>query len=52
MKMGLAPVNYSTWQHILCSKVETGEDVKKKKKIRRDRLHKTSQRPFIFLALL
>lgn len=31
MKMGLPPVNYSTWQHILCSKVEIEEDVKNKK---------------------
>lgn len=31
MEKGLPPVNYSTWQHIPCSKFETGGHKKKKK---------------------
>lgn len=42
--MSVPWVNYSTWQHILCSKVGA-ENIKK---IRHDHLCKTSQWPFIF----
>lgn len=44
MKMAVPWVNYSTWKHILCSKVGA-ENIKK---IRHDHLCKTSQWPFIF----
>lgn len=39
MKMALPSVNYSTWQHILCSKVEAGEDIKNSGVIVCSRLH-------------